>query len=101
MLSMPRSRRSFAIAIIALLVIVGTAAPGYDAVAQRMDEGSLLLYPERILKGWLPYQDFETFYGPANAYLLAGYLSEEMTDVAPSRSQVSSISDAGREPGNR
>lgn len=72
MLSLPRSRRSFAIAIIVLLVIVGTAAPGYDAVAQRMDEGSLLLYPELILKGWLPYRDFETFYGPANAYLLAG-----------------------------
>jgi hypothetical protein len=72
MLSMPRSRRSLAIAIIVFLVIVGTAAPGYDAVAQRMDEGSLLLYPELILKGWLPYRDFETFYGPANAYLLAG-----------------------------
>ena len=72
MLSLPSSRRSLAFAIIALLVIVGTAAPGYDAVAQRMDEGSLLLYPELILKGWLPYRDFETFYGPANAYLLAG-----------------------------
>jgi hypothetical protein len=72
MLSLPRSRHSLAIAIIVLLVIVGTAAPGYDAVAQRMDEGSLLLYPELILKGWLPYRDFETFYGPANAYLLAG-----------------------------
>jgi hypothetical protein len=72
MLSLPRSRRAFAIAIIVLLVIVGTAVPGYDAVAQRMDDGSLLLYPELILKGWLPYRDFETFYGPANAYLLAG-----------------------------
>jgi len=72
MLSMPRSRRPIAVAILALLVIVGTAAPGYDAVAQRMDDGSLLLYPELILKGWLPYRDFETFYGPANAYLLAG-----------------------------
>ena len=72
MLSLPRSRRVCAFAIIVLLVIVGTAAPGYDAVAQRMDDGSLLLYPELILKGWLPYRDFETFYGPANAYLLAG-----------------------------
>jgi hypothetical protein len=72
MLSLPRSRRPFAFAIIALLVIVGTAAPGYDTVAQRMDDGSLLLYPELILRGWLPYRDFETFYGPANVYLLAG-----------------------------
>jgi hypothetical protein len=72
MLSLPQSRRPFAFAIIVLLVIVGTAAPGYDAVAQRMDDGSLLLYPELIRKGWLPYRDFETFYGPANAYLLTG-----------------------------
>lgn len=43
-----------AIAIIVLLVIVGTAAPGYDAMAQRMDDGSPLLYPELTLKGWLP-----------------------------------------------
>jgi hypothetical protein len=62
-LSLPRSRRAFAIAIIVPLVIVGTAAPGYDGLAQRMDDGSLLLYPELILKGWLPYRDFETFYG--------------------------------------
>jgi hypothetical protein len=72
MFSLPRSRRTIAFGIIVLLVIVGTAAPAYDAVAQRMDDGSLLLYPELILKGWLPYRDFETFYGPANAYLLAG-----------------------------
>jgi hypothetical protein len=72
MLSLSRSRRTLAFGIIGLLVIVGTAAPGYDAVAQRMDDGSLLLYPELILKGWLPYRDFETFYGPANAYFLAG-----------------------------
>src|SRR5204863_1499734 len=72
MLSLPRSWRTVALGIIVLLVIVGTAAPGYDAVAQRMDDGSVLLYPELILKGWLPYRDFETFYGPANAYLLAG-----------------------------
>jgi len=70
--SLPRDRRPFFFAIIVLLVIVGSAAPGYDAVGQRMDDGSLLLYPELILKGWLPYRDFETFYGPANPYLLAG-----------------------------
>jgi hypothetical protein len=36
-----------------------------------MDEGSLLVYPELILKGQLPYRDFETFYGPANLWVLA------------------------------
>jgi hypothetical protein len=36
-----------------------------------MDEGSLLVYPELILKGQLPYRDFETFYGPGNPYALS------------------------------
>jgi hypothetical protein len=72
MLSLPPNRRTLAFALIVLIVIVATAACGYDSVARRMDDGSLLLYPELILKGWLPYRDFETFYGPANAYFLAG-----------------------------
>jgi len=37
-----------------------------------MDEGMVLVYPELILHGKIPYRDFETFYGPANPYLLAG-----------------------------
>ncbi|MDP9003593.1 MAG: hypothetical protein M3N12_02245 [Verrucomicrobiota bacterium] len=69
---MPKNRRDFFLGLAALVAIVATAAPGYDSVAQRMDDGALLVYPELILKGWLPYQDFETYYGPANAYLLAG-----------------------------
>jgi len=75
MLSLPPSRRDFAIAIILLLGVVATAAPGYYALAQRMDDGALLVYPELILKGWLPYRDFETYYGPGNLYLLAGVYS--------------------------
>ena len=36
-----------------------------------MDEGTLLVIPEQVLKGKLPYRDFETFYGPPNPFLLA------------------------------
>ena len=36
-----------------------------------MDEGTLLVYPEMVQRGAVPYRDFETFYGPANPYLLA------------------------------
>src|SRR5215831_6579619 len=71
MLSLPRRRHAVAIAIITVLVIVATVAPGYDAPAQRMDDGALLLYPELVLKGWVPYRDFETYYGPASPYFLA------------------------------
>jgi len=46
----------------------------FEEPALSMDEGALLVYPELILKGKLPYRDFETFYGPANPVLLsAGY----------------------------
>lgn len=71
MLSPAGNRSALAVWIIGVLAIVGSSIPAYDLVGQRMDEGALLLYPELILKGWLPYRDFETFYGPANAYLLA------------------------------
>ena len=37
-----------------------------------MDEGVLLVYPEMILDGKLPYRDFETFYGPLNLWVLSG-----------------------------
>ena len=75
MLSLSPKRRTLALWLILLLAIVASAIRGYDQVAQRMDDGALLLYPELILKGWLPYRDFETFYGPANTYLLAGAYS--------------------------
>ncbi len=49
--------------------------PSLHRFASVMDEGTLLVYPELILEGFLPYRDFETFYGPANVYLLAGCYS--------------------------
>ena len=49
--------------------------PCAQRVASVMDEATLLVYPEMVLKGFLPYRDFETFYGPANIYLLAGTYS--------------------------
>ena len=37
-----------------------------------MEEGSVLVYPERVIAGAIPNRDFETLYGPANVWLLAG-----------------------------
>jgi len=45
--------------------------PAFEERAAPMDEGALLVYPELILKGQLPYRDFETFYGPANPFALS------------------------------
>lgn len=68
---MDTSRRKF---LVALLVVSACLLPlwaGFERPASVMDEGSLLVYPELILKGKLPYRDFETFYGPANLSILS------------------------------
>jgi hypothetical protein len=62
----------FAAVLLGLLVL---NLPLFDAPALPMDEGTLLVYPEQILKGRLPYRDFETFYGPGNIHALAGVYS--------------------------
>jgi hypothetical protein len=67
--------RSLAVAALVLLVLLLPLLRGFDKPAKAMDEGSLLVYPELILKGSLPYRDFETFYGPGNIYLLSGVYS--------------------------
>src|ERR1043166_4235386 len=59
--------------VAAALILIALLVPlshGFRVPAVPMDEGSLLVYPERILKGDLPYRDFETFYGPANLWVL-------------------------------
>jgi hypothetical protein len=63
-------RKLVAAAVIIFVVLV-PLSHGFRVPAVPMDEGSLLVYPERILKGDLPYRDFETFYGPANLWVLA------------------------------
>ena len=47
-------------------------APGFVAAGSEFDEGILVTFPTRVLAGQIPYRDFESFYGPANAYLVAG-----------------------------
>jgi hypothetical protein len=45
--------------------------PALYAAGSRMDEATLLVYPELILQGKIAYRDFETFYPPANLCTLA------------------------------
>ena len=54
------------------LLITIFALAAYKRAGAFQDEGIVLVYPELILRGYFPYRDFETFYGPANLYLLAG-----------------------------
>lgn len=68
---METPRRKFLVALLVILALSVPLWPGFDSPAPPMDEGSLLVYPELILKGQLPYRDFETFYGPANLWVLS------------------------------
>ena len=69
--------RAFAVAIESVLVALLLAAmiffyrPAFYAAGSRMDEALLLVFPELLLHGKVPYRDFETFYGPANLWTLA------------------------------
>ena len=60
----------------ALVVLLLSAAaflywPALYAAGSRMDEATLLVYPELMLQGKIAYRDFETFYPPANLCTLA------------------------------
>jgi hypothetical protein len=60
-----------ATAVVLLLLLVGFW-PWFETTGPPMDEGMVLIYPELVAHGKIPYRDFETFYGPANPYFLAG-----------------------------
>jgi hypothetical protein len=63
-------RKLFVVALVIVAILV-PVWPGFDKPGLPMEEGALLVYPELILKGNVPYRDFETFYGPANLWILS------------------------------
>lgn len=68
---MSEGRRQILVAVLLIVAIVLPLCPSFERPAAAMDEGALLVYPELIVKGHVPYRDFETFYGPANGWVLA------------------------------
>lgn len=78
--AVPRYRIQLAIGLLVLALFFIPFSASFKSAGTQMDDGFLLVYPELILKGKVPYRDFETFYGPANPYLLAGIYS--LTDFS-------------------
>ena len=66
---------SFVPPLLVLLTLLVAFWPMFESPALPMDEGTLLVYPELILQGQVPYRDFETFYGPANLWVLSAAFS--------------------------
>lgn len=57
------TRRSLAVAALVVVALLLPLLRGFDKPAKAMDEGSLLVYPELILKGNLPYAISRHFMG--------------------------------------
>src|SRR5437870_8881309 len=67
----PRARGLLALGI--LLVAFGLPLRGLlRAPGAPMEEGFMLVFPERILAGDVPNRDFLHLYGPGGLWLLAG-----------------------------
>jgi hypothetical protein len=60
----------FVFALLAALLVIALW-PAFQAPGQPEDEGIALVYPEMLLKGHLPYRDFESIYGPGNLFILS------------------------------
>jgi hypothetical protein len=75
-------------AVTLVLVLAALALPKlptHTNPAPAMDEGLLLVEPERVLEGDLPNRDFESFYGPLNTYVLAAVYAASEPDVTAER----------------
>jgi hypothetical protein len=60
----------FIFALLAGLLVVALW-PAFQSPGQPEDEGIALVHSEMLLKGLLPYRDFERIYGPGNLLILS------------------------------
>ena len=64
--------RTVALAVAVVAIAAALLASTYGSPGAGMDEGTLVAYPDLVLRGDVPGRDFETFYGPGGPYLMAG-----------------------------
>lgn len=80
---MDRHRQSLvrlALLVVTALAVLVPLPSVLAAPATTMEEGVLLVYPERLLEGDVPAKDFEHTYGPASLWTLAA--AYELFDVS-------------------
>lgn len=89
MTSLPDSLNNARVKALVLLLLAGLLVsalwPAFRAPGQPEDEGIALVYPEMILKGRLPYRDFESIYGPGNFLTLSAAYSIFGTNILVER----------------
>src|SRR5437667_4853150 len=74
------SVKAFALLLAGALLVLALW-PSFQSPAPPEDEGIALVYPEMLLKGRLPYRDFETIYGPGNLLVLSASYSIFGTNI--------------------
>jgi hypothetical protein len=68
-----------------LVAVAIPIVPTWNDPGDSLDEGLLLLEPQLLLEGVVPYSDYESFYGPANTHVLAGVYAVTGPDVEAER----------------
>jgi hypothetical protein len=80
-----RRTRPLLVAGLCLLILLFAFSSGYNAPGIPMDEGMVLVYPELVQHGAVPYRDFETVYGPGNWWFLSGVYAIFGTNIQVER----------------
>lgn len=80
-----RDRRSIVGAVVLLAVIIAPLPGLWRLPGGPMEEGFVLVFPERILAGDLPHRDFLYLYGPGALYALAGWFWAVGTTIEAER----------------
>ena len=75
------SSRTLLVAGLCLVILLLAFSSRYNAPGDPMDEGMVLVYPELIQHGAVPYRDFETVYGPGNWWFLSGVYAVFGTNI--------------------
>src|SRR6202022_570558 len=71
--------------ILVAALLLAALWPAFQSPGTPEDEGIALVYPEMLLKGRLPYRDFETIYGPGNLLVLSAAYSVFGTNIFGAR----------------
>jgi hypothetical protein len=81
----PRLRTWGPALALTLVLAAVPVVPTWNDPGNPLDEGLLLVEPELLRDGVVPYSDYESFYGPANTDVLAGVYSITGPEVAAER----------------
>jgi hypothetical protein len=84
---LPRAwaRAELAVGVAGVAFVAALLGRQFQAPGATMDEGAVLAYSSRVLRGAVPWRDFQTFYGPGNLWLVGAVSKVFGASVAAER----------------